>query len=385
MHIIYGLILGFLACTSTAHAAYLTPWDFTDSAIPGRWEVTDLDPPTPTAEGLSVKSETDGVMIYSDIVLPHHIDAVFVYTSSPKPTDAFLLWHERGTPHEHLVQYPFTIPASEDPARITFNVSPYPQWDSKADRIGFAFPGGSDFILHKVELVGFSPMEKLLEAWRTFWTFDRYTPYTINFVWGPLLTFNPIARDHMFDKLPPLARSGNLIFYGILLGICGALLLRHFIARKSRSHVKGMSILLLSFAILWIAYDIRMGLEFINYLVTDYYTYHSQESPNRSFREHHTFYDFVDSIKPHIASDEKYIFMGQQRWPYLGAIRYLTYPILPTEPTQNLHGVKTWVIYDRPDIFLNAENMLETDGRIFAGPGEIVHQFDDASFVFRSQ
>jgi hypothetical protein len=66
----------------------------------------------------------------------------------------------------------------------------------------------------------------------------------------------------------------------------------------------------------------------------------------------------------------------------VGAIRYATYPIVPTNDfTEN----DTWVIYDRPDVGVDAHGQLTIDGEALTAPGQVLGTFGPGSFVFRLQ
>lgn len=368
----------------SAFAAQLTEWSFMNGQIPGRWEVSDLKPPPTTGpNGLHIKTVSDGTLTQR-MRLPYFIDTVILRASAPVNTEASLLWHERGTPEGTMVEFPFVIPGGSTPAKIEFNVTPYPQWDPQTDQIGFALPANADVTFHSLEFVGFTAWEKVIEGWRSFWEFDHYTPYTINFVWGPLMTFNPIARRYLYTTLPPLAHSWNWVMYGILAIAAIALLILAFRHRSRRPSIRCFPIFLSLFFGLWILYDFRMGSEWIAHFVAVYRDYWNTPSENRTFRERERFYDFVAATTPYIQQQDKYIFMGEYRWPYLGAIRYLTFPAIPTLPEQATFGVRTWVVFDRPDITLNAQNQLVMLGKSVTEPGELLLKFDEGSFVFRT-
>lgn len=387
MFLLHALFVGLaILLPTTVAAKETTIWSFEGEVIPGRWEVVRLTSTVRSPEGLRIETAREGHLTRPS-ELAHGIDAVSVtFRDVSRPTEAIFLWHIQGTQEGHLVQLPFLIEPQRDPQTIHLNVGYYSQWDEGADRIGLAFSSGAHVTLQRVELSRWNIPEKILEAWKSFWMFDEFRPYTINFVWGPLLATNPIARQYLFAKLPPQGMSVNWVFYAVLTLTGGALVLLWFLRGQGAVLRKRYVAVFLSvFASLWLTYDLRMGLEFLGYFANDYRTYISQQpGSQRAFRERGTFYDFVDAALPHVTDRERYIFMTTHRWPFLGAIRYLTYPALPTDQTKVLEGIDTWVIFDRPDIALNEKQQLVMDGVILSPPGRKVLDFAPDSFLFRS-
>jgi len=376
------ILLGLLLLSAqSAHAVKLTEWNFR-GGIPGRWDVKGLEP-TSLDDGLHIVAPKEGELTRIP-GLTHRIDDVIIHASAEVDTQAFLIWHKTGSPRTDLVQLPFVIPGEGEVLTIEFNVSPYPQWDPHTDRIGFAFPKGANVTLESIELVGLSAAERAIVAWQTFWTFDLYRPYTINFLWGPLLTFAPLAKKHMFDQLPPRARSANTIFYALLLIAAVFLIARwHLGGRTPHLKQQGASTFLLCLALVWFVFDARMGLEWFGYFRRDVETYLSKPQGERTFRERKHFYDFVEEAHSYVQDRNRYIFLAQHRWPYLGVIRYLTYPSIPTDPPQAQYNVDTWVVFDRPDVeFSNRRLVL--DGAAVTRPGRMIYEFNEHSFVFRT-
>ena len=378
------LCLVLLLFPSITHALTITEWNFRESGIPGRWEVQGLTP-VPTDTGLHIIATKDGELTrLTD--LPHRIDDIIVHAFTKSPTEALLLWHPRTFPSSNLVQLPFSIPAGTAPVSIELNVSSFPEWDPATDRIGFAFQEGTDVILDSIELIDLKWWEHGIVALQSFWTFDWYKPHSINFVWGPLLTFTPLAKKHMFYQLPPLASSANTIFYiPIIIGSGFAIFYWHFYGRTLKARHKSVTGFLILIAILWIGYDIRMGAEWLSYVREDLRTYLLQEESTRTFRERGRFYDFAAIAATYLAKDRTYVFLATFRWPYLGAMRYLTYPSVPTEPDQAQFGIDTWVVFDRPDISIDPSDRLTSDGIVVTPPGKVLYQFDDHSFIFRTR
>jgi len=361
---------------------YTTTWDFRGQQIPGRWDITSLTIAAPTNQGLHIKTETTGRMLHNT-EFERDVDAVRLTYLATRHTDAIFYWHIRGTPKADLVQFPFTIRASTKPESMELNLGPYDQWDPRTDRVGFAFPAGTELLLQKVELLSWSPGAKVVEAMKTFWAFDALRPYSINFLWGPLLTHTSVAREQMFHRFPPLAYSANRIFYillaaGLLVLLCLKKWKRNTPILQRRALIAFLGLL----AALWLVYDLRMGSEFVNYFRTDYKTYHGETLGKRTFRTRGHFYDFARASVPVLADRDRYIFMAEQRWPYMGLMRYYTYPSVPTSPDK-FEEVDTWLIYDRPDITINENRQLMMEGEAISTPGRILHEFSEGVFIFR--
>lgn len=369
---------------SVTHALTITEWNFRGGGIPGRWDVSGLAP-VPTEVGLHVTAPKEGELTrLTD--LPHPIDDMIIHAFASSPTEALLLWHHRTMPPFNLVQLPFQIPASSLPLPIELNVSSFPEWDPLSDRIGFAFQEGSDVVIDSVEFIGLTWWERGMVAIQSFWTFDWYKPHSVNFVWGPLLTFTPISKKHMFYQLPPLAYSANTIFYVlVLMGTGIAIFHWHRGGRTPRRTHQSIIGILLLIGVLWIFYDIRMGAEWLSYVREDLRTYITKEESVRTFRERGRFYDFAHIASTYLTKDRTYVFLATHRWPYLGAMRYLTYPSVPTEPEQAQFGIDTWVIFDRPDISIDRSGQLVVADKVITPPGKVLYRFDDHSFIFRTR
>ncbi len=384
MHPRYLALLFLLIIPFSAHAEKNTVWNF-QGTVPGEWEVKGLTNITPTGQGVHIVTNTLGKMTRST-EWSHRVDAVHLTYTAYTDTKAYLLWHVRGTPENDLVQFPFTLTTTNGMQQMDLNIAPMRQWDPRADVLGIAFEPGSNVLIADIEFRGWNPVEKLREAFISFWTFDSLRPYSINFLWGPLLGFSPVERAELFLHLPPLSHSANRLLY-VLLGIGFMWLIIKLTKEKDQPEKKQKAILqfFLLLAGLWFLYDIRMGAEIISYAQHDWKTYHL-ETPSRAiFRERKHFIQFAETVQSYTVLHDKYVFMASERWPYLGLIRYYTYPSLPTMPERALQdGLRLWVVYERPDILLNSEGALVVEGQVVSLPGRIVHEFEPGTFLFES-
>ncbi|MDA1209236.1 MAG: hypothetical protein O2904_04375 [bacterium] len=362
-----------LSLPSSAFAAETTVWDFANGQVSGQWMM---------GEGIKAKPNAVGMQIHATKqesftrVLENEkpFDVISITYQTSIGMDASLIWKSPLLPNEQFVMAPISLDASSNIITSKFDLTKYNEWTGHTSEIGIALPKGADFTIRMIELERWNAVEKVGQAWKTFWHPDAFRPSTINFVWGPRLAYNPVARTQMYYKLPPSGRSANIIFYGVM-----ALGLVWMTVRMKRNPkaVTGFWTLL---AVLWVVYDVRMGSEMISYAMHDYDTYLSEEVGQRTFRERKYFDDFASVLAPILADEPRYVFLAEQRWPYLGLMRYYTYPSIPTDPTQD---VPVWVVYRRPSIVQNADGALVLNGEVVSAPGEILHEFEPGSFLFQ--
>ncbi len=380
---------------TTAFAMQQTVWDFRGGQVPVKLKVAGLDAPTATAEGLHLTaSQQDGSLI-AEMSLQDVPNVLSITLLTAHPTEAKVIWHRRDAPEGVMTQLPIAIPASLNDSPINISMDTFPEWSTGADEIGFTFPKGADVVLRDIVFVHWNLLEQAEEAWRGFWTFDHYLPYSINFVWGPLLSRNPVATADLFSSLPPRARSANWIFYALLL-IAGIGLAGHRIARRWKAspsplmHLRignaapELVALLLCFGALWIFYDIRMGLEMLQYAHTDYSTYISQEPGDRNFRSYLNFYAVEEQSQSATRGEKEYAFLQPQQMPFLSMMRYFTYPALPIAPESPRPDLHTWIVFARDDITVGADGRLTVNGNPLSQPGTIIKQFNDSSFLFQT-
>ena len=263
---------------------------------------------------------------------------------------------------------------------VSFDLTEHSEWLPVKKTFGIVLPPQSNVLLHSIELKKWNMFEKLWNEVLSFWTLDGYRPYSINFIWGPYLANNPIERAMIYSSLPPNGTSATwMAILAILIFMLGIVLLsfrkthrKHFIARR----------ILIVFAVAWILFDARMGSEFLSWVMRDQKTYIGAGESVREFRERGNFYDFAAFSAPLVQDRDTYLFFAEQQWPYLGNMRYLTYPSIPGIDTQN---DDTWVIYHRPDFGISSDGRLALDHEAITEPGEILGEFGKGSFVFRGK
>lgn len=358
-------------------------WDFRGGRVPGEWSLSDGMPvPQATEEGLAV-SAPEGGTLFSDAAPPQEAEIVSVTVSTDRPIAGQILWRNPGDPSDAFLQVPVQFPGPARMRRIDINLAAYPEWPGRPEVIGLSFPPLTDILLHEVRFSRWNLWEKIAEGWTSFWTFDRYGPFSINFLWGPLLTGNPVATRELFTTLPPKGVSANRLFYSLMIVAAAAIAGHRMLAGKGKTS-RHVILFLLCFAGLWVLYDVRMGLEFLSYATHDIETHLSKPPGQRSMRTYGNFADSVDLGVPHLGGEERFGYIGPPNTPFGTMMRYFAYPALPVETTELDPTLTTWLIFSRPDVAVNAEGKLTVDGTAITAPGEIIERIDEISFIFRT-
>lgn len=369
------------AAESAVPARWRTVWDFRTGRVSGGvWHVSGLTSVHPGPKGLEILSSTTGKI--ARIVDNHHpIHAVRITMRSKLPMQVALRWHRNDTDIDAFSQLPFNIKGKGEDEVMDLDLSYYPLWDPETDRIGLVFPTGTDLTLVTMELFGWNAFDRMMEAVQSFWTFDRLMPYTINYLWGPRLTFNAIGRLHLFEQQPPRAWSGNRVLYAFFSFVVIVLVVGMALRRISR--MQSVSAMLICFAMLWLAFDLRMGLEILSYVQKDAQTYSMREPGERVLRNFGNFHQMLSASAALLENESAYAFLAPEETPFLSQMRYFTYPAIPLSLEETTDNLKVWIVYDRPDIAINDQGALTMDDRVISLPGKILKRFDHASFLFR--
>jgi hypothetical protein len=364
----------------TVEAAQETLWNFRGGQVPGQWTVNNWGEVTPTADGLLIKAAEDGSMKRpADLpFLPQTI--TFLFGNAP-PTSAVFYWHRRGMPELEIIQLPFAINADGGSTEtVHIDLRRYEEWNEDVDAIGFGLPKGTQIVLKEIGLYRWSLAEQATEAWKTFWTFDDYQPYSINFLWGPQLVYDRFSRAVVFDSLPPMSNSGTRVLY-VILGLAGAGILVHrFMTRRSTGHLRWF---LFTFAALWLLFDVRMGAELLSYARTDYRTYIGKSGPQRELRALLNSHAVAEAALARIPDPEYGLIMpGGTGIPAL--FHYLGYPRRPiTDRTPN-PALRYWLVFKDDKTTINEKKELVVDGTVVSGPGTIVEQYESTSYLFEA-
>lgn len=367
---------------SVAHAE-TTVWDFTNGQGASNWETQDITM-TPTPEGLLFKGNGS---IARPLSISHRVDAVTIEFDSRTAGEQTFAWHALHTDASRFLLLPFSInDKGAQSLDITFDK--IPQWDPWADIIGFKLNAPNGIIIKSITWSGWTTEEKMVEAWKSFWTPDSIKGYSINFLWGPLIVFDSISRDKLFDNLPPDGWSANRIFYAVFallaIGIFG-----FWLTKKLRHDPlpagKALRLFLLCCLPVWILFEGRMGYESLRNNILDLHYYPFSQPGHRTFRNLLNFHDSLELSVPTLTSVKQYVMIVPPQTPLPKMALERTYPqSLPTIDPQAYSGATVFFVFRRNDISVNANgNIVDDAQKILSRPGEILQRFDDSSFLFR--
>lgn len=333
-------------------------------------------------EGLAIDTQTDGYIIWEGSPLTGPADVITIRARTTRAVEAALLWPEPGHP-DNLIQLPFVIPEGAATQEINVVVKNYQEWDWRAERFGIGFPKGANVLIEEIQFRHWSASEKLVEAWKTFWTFDTFRPYSINFLWGPLLTTNPVSRAELFDTLPPRARSAVWIFYGvILLSAIAAIVLGTLKRDRAVGKASGLLCIVGVFGACWILFDLRMGTEILSYAIEDLRSFVFAPVEEQNLRTHGTFYAIAREVTPELLRAGRYGILASEGAPYYANLRYMTYPSIPVREGEDTSDVKLWFVMERPDVTVDSNGRLRRGADVLTGTGRILRAFDDTAFLF---
>lgn len=364
----------------SAHASSKTTWSFLGGQVDKDWGIIGQAKTSTEIGGLRLQTESD-IKMFRETKLPHRVDTVEITYLSLRDTEAVFFWHRRGDPEGQIVQLPFHFSPTMVAETVKLDARWYKEWDANADIMGIMIPKGADVQLLQFKLTGLNVIDKILTGIHSYWTFDTFTPYSINFLWGPILSSSPIARQRLFTDLPPHGTYANTVWYVLLII---TLLAAFSWAWNTGDRRRATLVLLGVTAACWILSDLRMGVEMVSYAAHDVDTYWSKPVEERTFRERGDFPLFVAAVKPLVADRGRYIFLTQFPYPFLGLIRYHTFPSMPVAPEAIVEGVDTWVVFERPDVSISPEGQLMAEGKPISQPGEILFALRDGTFVFRT-
>lgn len=373
-----ALIYALLLAPLSASAAWEETWDFRASQVPGRWEVSGESQTNAGLEGLRVTTKSV-IQMTRETFFTQSFDTVEFLMMSAQDTEMIFVWHRPGSPEDELVQLPVVIPRSGTARLTRVDLSHYKEWPGKPDKVGMRFPAGADVIVQRITFRGWNPIEKGIEAVRSMMIFDQYRPYTINFLWGPTMTINPVAREQIWDSQPPRGRSVNSVLYALLAIGCVTF---GIVRMRSRRKLAATGLLAL-LTLIWIGYDIRMGVELLSYFQRDYRSYISQPPEDRSFRERTDVQPFMDAARPYIEGEDRFVLLTDYRYPFGGILRYAMYPAVPVYPNEQTEAlIRTWLVHEHSNVRIENGTLL-VNGEVMAQSGSVVFEWDANSFVYR--
>lgn len=380
-HVRRALLAMTLAILPLQAGAEDFTWNFRGE-LPKDATVHQLSRAQITREGLVIDTQTDGYIIWEDSPLTGPADVITIRARTTRAVEAALLWPEPGHP-DNLIQLPFVIPEGKDTQEIDVTVRNYREWDWRAQRFGIGFPKGTNVLIEEMQFRHWSASEKLVEAWKTFWTFDTFRPYSINFLWGPLIATNPVSRAELFDTLPPRAHSAVWIFYGLIVLSGVAALFLHF-GKENRAlrNAWGLLGIVWTFGTCWTLFDLRMGVELLSYAIEDLRSFVLAPIEEQSLRTHGPFYAIAQEITPDLMRAGRYGILASEGAPYYANLRYMTYPSIPVREGEDTSDVRLWFVMERPDVTVDSNGRLRKGAEVLTGTGRILRAFDDIAFLF---
>jgi hypothetical protein len=365
-----------LALPCSALAAQETVWDFTNGNAPGEWRVTGLSPaPTLGRDGLRIRSSREG-RIEHVFAPQHRVDLVTIEYTSMQDAELLFLFADG----DKVYQIPVKVYATATPQEVQPPVTNYKAWDPRTEMVGIAVPAGLDLTLQRITVSSVNPVEKVGYVLQGLLKFDTAKPYIINFLWGPRLVFTPAELNDLFVTIPPKAPSVNVLLYGlivIVIIVCVAMV------RSRKWQVsRACTLCCITVATLWIAYDVRMGSEFMGYLQDDYNMYWSMPPEDRIFRVRGSFNAYAEMMAPILQQVPEYGFVAGDE-NYVDFLRYITYPSLPVRPEAMGTGITLLAVFNRPDALMDADGRLILGTGFQTPPGDVVAVYDLDSFLFR--
>lgn len=377
-HLRLSIVAASFLLIGTASAMESVTWDLTTS-VPEGLIPQNLTAVQASDQGLYVQTNTDGFLQLP----PPGIDAdslVITLTNIDSP-EIGLIWNTPTLAQGDYYQYNIRLPAGQS-QKVVAPMHQESDWLANPPMMGLAMPAGTEILIQRIEWRSYSAWEHLVNGIISFWTPDSFRLYSINFLWGPLVGTSPEARSQLYETLPPHSWSGMRVFYVVLvLAVIIAVAMRFFAEGGRR---KMLPIIGLTFVTLWIIFDARMVVEVLSYVRDDWRTYITAEKGTRVLRSHETLYEFLEKTDAAIGDAERYVLITPEGTPIYANTRYRLYPAEPLRLSDPHEGVSTFVIAAEPSVRAVSGSLIAGDGTVLARDGSVIYQFDDASFVFRT-
>lgn len=340
-----------------------------------------------TARGLEIRTNTEGFIVWDKPNFNKPIDVITLRVQSRTNGKGAIMWRPRDEA-DGLYQVPFDIRGAETAYDIDVILSEHPSWDWKTDVIALRFEPGTDVIIEEMNLRHWSLGDKAIEAWGSFWTFDNFRPYSINFLWGPLIATSDAARAKLYANLPPESPSATRIFYVVLLIAAVAGSATYAFTRDAKLP---LGIVAVTFVTLWVIFDIRMGAEIMNYAFDDIRTYVREDGLDKRLRTYSNLFPILDRMTEELKKHERYGIIADLNTVYFGTTRYAAYPSVPVTMDQSQSGVNVWAVFAMPNIQQDEQGRLwipgdaatyENGRRILTAPGRVTLRIDPGTFIF---
>ncbi len=378
------IVTALVSVPSFCAAENVTTWEFQNQIKIEGFETFNFASVQLRDEGLALSAEADGQLVHvSDI--RHAVDIVSItYTSLTGGTGIFF-WRAPGMEANDVYQIPIDFAQSTSPQDLVLDLTQINVWDARSDRMGFVIHAGTQITLHHVDLSGPGIFDRIWYPLKTFFNLYDAKASSVNFLWGPLMTFGEYQLEHLYSTVPPSGYSWNIVFYLVLAIALAAAL----VAGKLKKTARPLALFCMLFAGLWLLYDLRMGSELIGFAQEDMQTWWSQPPELKSFRDRRSFTEFTQLVPKLLEGQSRYVFVASQGWPFTGSMRYATYPALPLSleeyqamDPEEQKAITQWIVYDRTDIKMDADRQLTLDGVPISTPGGVIMSFEPGSFMF---
>lgn len=325
-----------------------------------------------TKEGLLMTTQESQGQLARAGNIRHRVDSVAITYLSPQGAKGIFFWQPKDMAGNDAYHIPITFDPSATAKTVVLDMSNISEWDANSKLIGFNIDAQSQLTLQKLEFSGPSGTEQLSSMVKSWFEFDVIHAYSVNFLWGPRLVKNADQVGRVFSQIPPIGSSWNTMLYGILLiAVVGCVALKK-------------PYLMIIIAALWITYDLRMGAELLSYAQTDIQTWWSKPIELKDFRDRGSFTAFTQVAGEFVeATDEQYVLLTPTGWPYYNSLLYETYPAYPISQTDDTTGATLWLVFDMPNVTVNAEGRMTLDGEAISQPGEVLLRYAPGAFIFR--
>lgn len=387
------LLISLFLCIAPIGALAASPrvvedWQFTSQDDITSWNYTAIEEVLLTSKGVQFDVENQAVMyrplpenfLERTDLMEIHYDA----TGLDEVAFLFLTLDAKGE-ITRRVRLPFAVDAGKEKP-LLLSLQPYRAEFAGAELFAVSFQGTAQGVTFgEIRFLHFSLWDKIASAWDSFLFREPFLPFTINIIHGPTIDANPLAVRDASQHTTALSVNAPLL---VGLSIFGFALLFFGWFRAWRGEKWGMirrRALLLFFgavAVVWLLYDLRMGTEFILNVAQDQKEFVQALPAEKTFRDLGRFPSFVAFAKPFLQNVQTYEVLLTEQWPYYGMLRYETYP---ARPNLDAPVSDVWLIYDRPDVTINAAGQLMSDGAPFTESGELLGRFDASSFLYRAQ
>jgi hypothetical protein len=362
-----------------AYAMRETVIDFRNGQVPGEWSIADIDTPQPTNDGILLHAPVKQGVFIGTMDIPHDVQALQWSIIAAKPTKVSIAWHPKGSGDSAAVLLPFMVPKAGLNV-IDLSMDAYAQWENgHIDRLGIVLPAGTQVAVQEIRFREWGYGEKIISILRSFWIFDSYLPNSINFLWGPVIAFNPIGAQHMFRSMPPSGRSGMWLIY--IIGICAAMSV--VVARKWQKRSLTWTAFGLIALSLWLIMDIRMGTELLSYAYRDMQNFVLAPQTTQSLRSYESLNAAIENVRSDISGEGTYVAIGPEPSPFFTILRYFLYPALPVKPEHAKPG-QFWFIYERSDVQMGDDMRLHHHGEAISSAGILVKRIGQFTFLFRT-